>query len=220
MKKKLLIFGNDKAAELMFYNFSCDSLYEIVGFTVDKPFIKEKEFCGLPVFPFENIESEYPPDRFLLFIAIGYSKMNRTRALKYEEARSKGYELANYISKKAHIGQGCIIGTNCMVGANTTLQPNVKIGNDVIIRENVYVGHDTVIEDHCFISAASAISGNVKIRRSSFIGVNATLKDNITVEKECIIGAGLTLLHDTKEKEVYASRSSQKLPFTSDKVNF
>lgn len=219
MKKKLVIFGNDKAAELMFHNFSYDSPFEISGFTVDKPFIKESRFCGLPVIPFEKIESTFPPEYFMLFVAIGYSNMNKTRAEKYLEAKERGYDLANYISKKAQIGNGCILGDNCMIGANTTLQPNVSIGNDVVIRENVYIGHNSVIEDHCFISAASAVSGHVRIKMSSFLGVNATLKDNITVEKECIIGAGVTLLNSTGEKEVYAAKSSQKLPFPSDKLN-
>ncbi len=219
MKEKLIIFGNDKAAELMFHNFSYDSPYEIAGFTVDKAFVKESIFCGLPVIPFENIESTFPQNRFVLFIAIGYSNMNKIRAEKYMEAKKKGYTLANYISKKAHIGQGCIIGDNCMIGANSTLQPNVRIGNDVIIRENVYIGHNSDIEDHCFISASAAISGNVRVKKASFIGVNATLKDNITVEEECIIGAGLTLLHNTRAKEVYASKASQKLPYPSNKVD-
>lgn len=213
-----MIFGNSKAAEIMFHNFSYDTPFEIVGFTVDKAFIREGAFCGLPVIPFEDIESDFPPGHFQIFIAIGYTRLNSLRARKYREAREKGYSLANYISKKAQIGPGCTLGDNCMVGANTTLQPGVEIGNDVVVRENVYIGHNAVIEDHCFLSAASAISGGVRIGACSFIGVNATLKDKISVGEECIIGAGVTLLHDTKEKEVYAANTSQKLPFTSDKV--
>jgi sugar O-acyltransferase (sialic acid O-acetyltransferase NeuD family) len=218
MAEKLLIFGNARAAEMMYYYFSSDSPYKVAGFTADEEFIRENKMFGLPVIPFTKIESHFPPEEYYIFIAIGYSQINQVRAVKFAEANSKGYRFASYISHKAHIGHGCVIGENCMVGANTSLQPFVKIGNSVIIRENVYIGHDAVIGNNCFISGAAAIAGNVKIGKGSFIGVNATLKDNITIGKECIIGAGVTMLHDAKDREVYMEGPSRKLPLPSDNI--
>lgn len=203
---------------MMYFNFSHDSPYEIVGFTVDEPFIRDRELHGLPVIPFSGIEVLFPPEDHLLFIAIGYSNLNRLRAEKFAAAKARGYQLASYISPQAHIGPGCVIGENCMVGALCALQPQVKIGNNVVIRENVFIGSGTGIQDHCYISGAAAIAGEVTLGTGTFIGANATLKNNITIGKECIIGAGVTLLHDAKDREVYINNSSRKLPMTSDRI--
>jgi sugar O-acyltransferase (sialic acid O-acetyltransferase NeuD family) len=218
MAEKLLIFGNTGGAEMMFYNFTSDPAYEIVGFTVDEPYIIEKELCGLPVFPFMGIDSRFPPADHLIFIAIGYSRLNQLRAEKYSAAKALGYRFASYISPRAHIGYGCMLGDNCMIGANCSLQPLVKVGNNTVIRENVFIGSGTEIQDHCYISGASAIAGHVTVGMGTFIGLNATVKDNISLGRECIIGAGVTLLHEIKDREVYLDNSSRKLPFSSDRI--
>ena len=55
MKKPLVIFGSGDIAQLAHYYFSRDSNYEVVAFTVDANYIKESEFCGLPVVAFEDV---------------------------------------------------------------------------------------------------------------------------------------------------------------------
>ncbi len=218
MAEKLIIFGNTDAARQMFYNFSGDSPYQVVCFTTDQPFIREPEFLGLPVVPFTDLNDRFPPRDHFIFVAIGYSEMNRLRTEKYLEAKSRGYRLASYISPKAHIGQGCLVGENCLVGAGCALQPLVKVGNNVVIRENVFIGSGSEVKDHCYISGAAAIAGNVIVGPASFIGINATVKDKLTIGRECIIGAGVTLLHDANDREVYMDNSARKLPFTSERI--
>ena len=44
------------------------------------------------------------------------------------------------------------------------------------------------------------------------------MKNGIKIAKECFIGAGVVLLHDTHEKEVYMSKPAQKIPISSDKL--
>ena len=57
-------------AEIAHYYFSLNSDYEIVAFTVDKEFINQDTFCGIPVLPFEDIAIKYPPRDYNLFIAL------------------------------------------------------------------------------------------------------------------------------------------------------
>ena len=62
------------------------------------------------------------------------------------------------------------------------IQPNVRIGNDVILWSGNHIGHDSTIEDHCFIASHAVISGNVTIGEPyCFVGVNATFRDGVTV---------------------------------------
>ena len=206
---KVVIFGTEKLAEVGHFYLTNDSPYEVVAFTVNAEFIKEKQFVGLPVIPFEEIEGRYPPDEFKMFIAIGYKRLNAIRAGKYNEAKNKGYELISYISSKATHWGDTEIGDNCFIFENQVIQPFVKIGNDVILWSGNHFGHNVVIGDHCFIASHVVVSGGVSIGAYSFIGVNATIRDDVTIGRECIIGAGALILNNTRDKEVYIAKPTE-----------
>ena len=87
---KVVIFGATEAAVLMHFYLTHDSPHEVVAFTVDRDFIKEETLCGLPVVPFEDIESTYPSSDYKMFVAMFYGRVNRTRAEKYAAGKGKG----------------------------------------------------------------------------------------------------------------------------------
>ena len=157
--KKLVIFGIGEIGKLSYYYFTHDSDYEVVAFTVDKKFIKEKNFCDLPLIEFEKIKKLYPPELHNIFIAIGYNNMNKNREKKYILAKKLGYKFASYISSKATtLLSDRTIGDNCMILENNTIQPFVKIKNNVILWSGNHIGHGTTIESNCYISSHVVIS--------------------------------------------------------------
>ena len=215
--EKVVIFGTEKMAELAHFYFTKDSPYEPVAFTVDKGYIKEgNKFLGLPIVPFEEIEKYYPSDKFKMFVAIGYTKLNKIRANKYYEAKNKGYELVNYVSSKIIHWGDTQIGDNCFIFENQVFQPGVKIGNNVIIWSGNHFGHDVVVGDHSFIASHVILSGYVKVGQYCFIGINAAVRDAVNIASECIIGAGALILNNTKEKEVYIAKPTEKYPLDSN----
>lgn len=214
--KKVIIFGTGDFGKVVHFYLTHDSPYEIVAFTANKWAIKEKEIFGLPVIPFETIESVYPPTEFTMFVAVGYLKMNKVRAQICSEAKEKGYELLTYVNSKVTKWDELDIGENCFIFENVVIQPFVKIGNDVIMWSGNHIGHHSIIGDHCFITSHVVISGNVKIGSYCFLGVNSTIRDGITIAPECVIGAGSLILEDTMEKGVYTSEKAKMLPITSD----
>lgn len=216
--KKVVIFGTGDFAQVAYFYLTHDSQYEIVAFTADKTFIKEKESFGLPLIPFEEVENSCPPNEYQMFIAIAYSNVNRVRAEKYYEAKRKGYELISYINSKAVTWGDTEIGDNCFIFENQTIQPFVKIGNNVIVWSGNHIGHHSFIGDHCFITSHVVISGNVKIGPYCFLGVNATIRDGLTIARECIIGAGALILKDTVEKAVYRGNAAELYSADSSKV--
>jgi len=216
--KNVIIFGTGDLAKLIHLYLKKDSSHEVVAFTVNEWALKNKELNNLPVIPFEKIESMYPSDKFCMFIAIGYTNLNKKRANVYHEAKSKGYELLSFIHPTTRIWDEFEMGENCFIFENNVIQPFVKLGNDVIIWSNNVISHHTTIKDHCFIISHVAIAGNVTIEPNCFVGMNATIRNGITIAKECVIGAGSVILEDTKEKQVYASHSTEKLSIPSDQL--
>jgi sugar O-acyltransferase (sialic acid O-acetyltransferase NeuD family) len=216
--KKIVLFGNSIYAESAYFNLRYDSSFEVVGFIVDQEYIEEDTLSGLPVVPFEHVESIFPPADHGIFLALSYQRLNRLREEKYYQAKAKGYELITYLSSKATTWPGLLIGDNCVVSENTTIGPRVEIGNNVTIGPNVVIGHHVVIKDHCFISAGAVILGGVTVGPYCLIGANATIKEGVSIAGECLIGSGVTITNDTREKGVYLGPSPELLSKSSDEV--
>jgi sugar O-acyltransferase (sialic acid O-acetyltransferase NeuD family) len=211
--RKLIIFGTGDIAQLAHYYFSLDNKFEVVAFTVDREYISDNSFCNLPVVPFDEIEKQFSPGEHNMFVALSYSKLNRTRAEKFNAAKSKGYKLVSYVSPKATLYDNVRIGDNCFIFEDNTIQPFVTIGNNVTLWSGNHIGHHSTIRDHCFIASHAVISGGVTIDPYCFIGVNATIRDHVHIAEDCIIGAGALITQDTIANSVYKGIPSQTADF-------
>lgn len=186
--KHLIIVGDSAFAEIAHEYFDADSDYEVVGFSVERDFLKRKEFRGLPVVAFEDLESHFDPINHHVYVATVYTQLNRLRSRLASAAKEKGYQLASYISSHSFVWRNVELGEHCFIFEDNTVQPFVKIGNNVILWSGNHIGHHSVVRDNCFISSHVVISGFCDIGESTFLGVNATLANNITIGKDNWIG--------------------------------
>ena len=215
---KVILFGNGIVASVCYFYLTHDTPHEVVAFTVDKKYITDDTFFDLPVVPFEEITTLYPPDEYKMHISISFRGINKLREQKYLQAKDKGYELISYISSKAITWPGLVIGDNCFIHENTVIHPFSKIGSNVTIWSGVQIGHHTIIGDHCFIAIGASIAGVTTIESHCFIGANATIRDNITIASECVIGAGVVMLRSTKKSSVYVAQAPKLMPYSSERL--
>src|SRR3954471_18628900 len=206
---KIVVFGAGDIARLAHFYFSTDSQHEVVAFTVDAEYRQADSFDGLPLVPFDHVVERYPPREYAMFIALSYGKMNDVRAAKYAEAKALGYQLASYVSSRCSFLTAVPPGDNCFILEDNTVQPFVRIGNDVTLWSGNHIGHDSTIADHCFISSHVVVSGNCTIGDHCFVGVNATFRDGVTVAPRCVIGASALIMKDTVEGGVYSVRGTK-----------
>jgi sugar O-acyltransferase (sialic acid O-acetyltransferase NeuD family) len=207
---RLVIFGIGDAGRLAHYYFTRDSEHEVAAFTVDRQYLKGKSFQDLPLVAFEETVTHFPPKDYKMFVALGYSRMNKARAEKYYEAKGSGYELVSYVSSKCSYLTDYAAGDNCFILEDNTIQPFVRIGNDVTLWSGNHIGHDSVIEDHCFLTSHIVVSGRCHIHPYCFIGVNATLRNSITIARETLVGAGAIVMKDTTEQGVYLPERAKR----------
>lgn len=200
--KKAILFGSSGQAQVMAYLLQHDSEYDVIAFTSTSEFVVSDTLYGLPFIRFENITEKYPPAEYEMHIAVGYTDNNKIREKFYFEAKAKGYTLLTYISSRATIWSESI-GDNVFIFEDNTIQPFVKIGNNVILWSGNHIGHHSVVEDNCFISSHVVVSGHCVIGRNSFLGVNSTLRDGITIAKETTLGAGCLITKKTQEGRIY-----------------
>ena len=64
------------------------------------------------------------------------------------------------------------------------------------------------------MSSHVAVSGFCHIGKFCFLGINSCLGDNVTVADNCFIGGGVSLLHDSKNGEIY-----RMSPTNADKLS-
>lgn len=191
--KKLILFGLGDLAAIAHEYFTNDSEYEIAAFTVDREYIKQKEFCGFPVIPFDEINDRYSPDTHDIHVCIVYDNLNRTRAAKCAHAKAKGYKLASYISSCAFVSPSAEIGEHAFIFEDNTIQTFAEIGNNAILWSGNHIGHHSIIGDDVFISSHVVISGHCRVGGNSFVGVNSTLANNTVLGKESWVMHGAIL---------------------------
>jgi sugar O-acyltransferase (sialic acid O-acetyltransferase NeuD family) len=213
----IILFGTGDIARLAHVYFATDSEHTVVAFTVDRDWCKEDTFRGLPLVPFDEVAQRFPPSQHRMFVAVSYAHVNRLRAAKYAEAMSLGYELVSYVSSR------CTWltdppGANCFILEDNTVQPFVRIGNNVTLWSGNHIGHDSTIHDHCFISSHVVVSGHCTIEEGCFIGVNATLRNGITIAEHTVIGAGALIMKSTRARSVHVGQRAERLSTSSDDV--
>ena len=205
---KLIIFGTKGFAKIAHYYFTHDSDYSVAAFTVDTPYLAESTFQGLPVVPFEEIEKQFSPREYDMFVAIGIYKVNSARAAKLAEVEAKGYHLASFVSSKADVPPDLKIHANTMIMEHTRIHPFVKIGRDTIIWSATRIAFNSRIGDHCWI-VCPIFGESVTVDDFSFIGLNATIAPCISIGKSNVIGAGALILNNTNDFAVYKGHESK-----------
>jgi sugar O-acyltransferase (sialic acid O-acetyltransferase NeuD family) len=201
-RKKLLIVGDGEFAEIACEYFTCDSNYDVVGFAVERAYLKKVRLFDLPVVAFEDVEQTFPPDMHEAFVAIPYTQLNRVRTRLCGEARSKGYRLARYVSSAAFVWRNAEIGDHCFIFENNVIQYSVRIAENVILWSGNHIGHRSTIDENCFFASHVVVSGYCRIGASAFLGVNSTLRDQISVGRDAVVGAGAVVVRDVGERQV------------------
>jgi sugar O-acyltransferase (sialic acid O-acetyltransferase NeuD family) len=204
----VVVFGTGDFARIAEQYLRLDSPHEVSAFTVHGEYVDRKELSGLPVIPFEELLERYPPGEASMLVAIGFSKVNESRAVVYDECKRLGYDLITHVSSKAMFWPDVPIGDNCFVFEANVVQPGVRIGNDVVLWSGNHIGHDVEIGDHCFIASHVVVSGNVSIGHHCFLGVNATIRDGVAIAPRTVVGAGALIMKDTEEGAVHSVRGT------------
>ena len=200
MKTKLIIFGAGKISEAISYYFNRDSEYQIIAYVVDDLYVTKDNFLEKPLIKLSEVEDKYPVKDFKVFIATGYQGINQLRSSKFDFFKNKGYDFASYISP--NVTGDFTIGENSIVMDNTTIQPCVKIGNNVLVWGGALIGHHAIIQDHCWLTGGCLVGGIVTLGKRTFVGLGAVLGNEIVVGTDCMIGASTLSTTNIKEGTV------------------
>lgn len=217
---KVVIFGVLDTAELAHFYLTHDSEHEVVAFSVTADYLEENTFRGLPVVAFEEVQNIYPPTEYRFFVPMTARGMNRVREQFYNEAKAKGYSLISYVSSKATIFPGTPIGDNCFILEDNTIQPFMKIGNNVVLWSGNHIGHHGEIKDHVFFTSQVVLSGHCVVEPYCFLGVNSTIRDYTHLAKGTLVAMSACITKDTEPWGVYTGVPAKKGDTLSKDLDF
>ena len=98
MKKDLCIIGTSETADWVTLFCERYDLFNIVGYAVDKAYIKQEYFHQKPVWAIEDLNNYIDKSQCLLFVALLWNHLNGDRRRLYERLKLNGWQFANVIS--------------------------------------------------------------------------------------------------------------------------
>jgi sugar O-acyltransferase (sialic acid O-acetyltransferase NeuD family) len=214
---RIVVFGCGTGADTAYRYISRDTAHEVCAFTVDGAFMTAATFHGLPVVEYESVVARFPPDRYEMFVALGFQGMNALRAAKYLDAKGKGYRFISYVHSGHAWLEPVTIGENCFILDSQIFNLDVRIGNNVTIWSGNHVGDRSVVGDHVWISSHVTLAGDVTVGDSCFLGVNACVSNRVTLGARTFVGANALVAKDTAEDSVLIAPAARQVPMRSDK---
>lgn len=187
--KNIIIFGaNDLGRLLKFYLEEDGDNRKVVAFTMNEEYIKEREYLGLPVVSFEQIESAYPSDENEILIAIGNSNMNNIRKKVFADCKDKGYNVASFIHSTCTVhscdfGEGNILLEGCLV------YPFASIGSGNLLWDHVLISHDCTVGDFNTFSSYADLCGYVTIGNNGYFGKHCVINEHSVIADYTLVGA-------------------------------
>lgn len=196
-KNKIILLGGGGHCKSVIDVIECGNEYEVAGI-FDKQEFLGQEVSGYKIFA----QDEQIPDLINQFsnfiITVGQIKSNTIRLKLYDLVKENGGILPSiaspksYISKNAHLNEGCIVMHNCFVNSGAI------IGINSILNTGSIIEHDAQIGNHCHISTGAIVNGNCVVEDNCFIGSNAVIAHGVRLKSGSIIGAGAVVLNDTE----------------------
>lgn len=208
MKHKVIIFGDSLYSLFLYETLKREGCADVVAFTLNKEYIKKNEIYGVPVIPFESLDSSFNMSECEIALTIGYRKLNDNRKRIYNECKIRGYRLYTYVSKNAmcysdDIGEGSIILPGSYIG------PFVKVGKACCIHIDVWLSHDISVGDFTYIAGGTMVGGTATIGNSCFIGMSCTIKNGVHMGDRTFLGANSYLSEDSLEGKAYVGSPAQ-----------
>lgn len=212
----VVIFGNRDMSQLAHYYLTNDSDHKVVAFCLDGAYIKENNFCGVPVVPFEEIEISHSKDNHQFFAPLYAAEMNKLRFNVYNKIKEKGYDFITYIHSSATV-TNAKIGKNCFIFEYVNIQPFCEVGDNNIIWTGTHIGHHGKVGNNIFMSSLCNIAGHINIGDFCYIGSGSTFKDNIFIAPNTLIGQSASVVKNIDvEGGVYMGIPAKRVKETSE----
>lgn len=164
----------------------------VVGIYDDNPILQGSLVLDVPVIGLlrdircDDIESA--------ILAIGTNSVRCRLA-----SELKGIRWCTIIHPTALVHESVRIGSGCVIFAGSVIQPDVIIGEHVIVNTCASLDHDCQIGDFAHVAPGVRLAGNVHVDDGVFFGIGSCAIPNISIGAWSAIGAGAAVTGNIDE---------------------
>lgn len=137
-------------------------------------------------------------------IAIG---SNQVRA----ELSKLELEWVSAIHPTAWVDPSARIGVGTVIFAHAAVQPDVVIGNHVIVNTSASADHDCQLGDFSHLAPGAHLGGGVSLREGAWVGLGASVLQGLQIGAWAVVGAGAVVLATIPGEETHVGNPSRKL---------
>ncbi|MDQ0352769.1 acetyltransferase EpsM [Alkalibacillus filiformis] len=205
-KNKLVIIGAGDLGKVVLDTVLQANTYELKNIVfLDDVVERDTEFLGAKVVGGLDEANKFKSHGYKFIIAISNNKIRK----KIADELTLPY--INVIHPNATISANSSYGVGNIILANSTIDPDVKINNLVIINKNSSIGHDSVLEDYTQVSPGCALGGYTYLKESVFLGLGANTLPKVNIGECTTVGAGSTVTKDIESNVVAIGSPCKKV---------
>ena len=130
----------------------------------------------------------------------------------------------------SHIMIGAVLGEKCNIGQNVVISPEVILGNNVKVQNNVSLYTGVICEDDVFLGPSMVFTNVINprshvsrkseykqtiIRRGASVGANATLVCGNEIGEYALIGAGSVVTKPVKPYALVVGNPARQIGWVS-----
>jgi sugar O-acyltransferase (sialic acid O-acetyltransferase NeuD family) len=176
----------------------------IRGFLDDDSKLHGKSVFGYPVLGGAQLIDNYHDDAII--IAVGNNQIRKNIIKRWQTSNLQFFRAIHpgaVISPSAQIGQGV------MVCAGVVVNPEVRIGNHVILNTSCSVDHHNIIDDFAHIAPGVHLGGEVKVCEGVLVGLGSSVMPQVTIGEWAKIGIGSVVRKDVPPYTVVAGNPAR-----------
>lgn len=136
-------------------------------------------------------------------VGFGQIKTYKLRENFFKKLKKIGFKLPSIISKFAYFSKNSKIDEGSIVMHGVVINAFSSIGKNCIINTNSTIEHDVKIGDNCHIAGGAVINGGAIIGDGTFIGSRTVVKQGIKIGRNCIISANIFVRKNLKNNKIF-----------------
>jgi len=130
---------------------------------------------------------------YICAIGDGKARLDICRDLK-----RKGAKFINFIHPTARIRERVKMGVGNVFCPKTNVNPDVKIGDFVLLNGNLGIAHDCIIDDGCSLLGGNSVNGGCVLGKCVLLGANSVIVPGRKIGEYAKIGAGAVVFSNVK----------------------
>ena len=131
----------------------------------------------------------------------------------------------------SHVMTGAVIGKKCNLGQNVVVSPQVILGDNVKVQNNVSIYTGVICEDDVFLGPSMVFTNVINprsavvrhdqyqktlVRKGASIGANATIICGNTIGEYAFIGAGAVVNKDVRPYSLVVGNPARHIGWMSE----